>query len=257
MADLAARRAFASLVAAACVDGKVADAERAILARKAKELRLSDAEVEDYLQQGLQGKLTVAVPPTPLGKEALLEELIRMTAADGRVEQAERQLLMRFGTLLGMEAQELGQRVRDGLNRKRTDAPRDPAPPPARERKRVDHPEPIKFMDDAARTQDSPMPVHFDPSAPTAMGGSTRENLLAVSPGPIRIAPAVVSEVPELSPITLELVKNVIRFDGVDAAVDYMIRTCQIPDAQQARRIVDKIVASGVRPGALSVRHGK
>jgi tellurite resistance protein TerB len=267
MADIVARRAFASLVAAACVDGKIADPERTFLLRKARELKLSDAEVDDYLQQGLQGKLTVAVPPTPLGKEALLEELIRIAAADGRVEQAERQLLMRFGTLLGMQPHELGQRVRDSLNVKRNDTPRQPAPEPVREaareparerkRSRVD-PAPITFRDDAARSKDSPMPIRFDPLAPSAMD-NTRENFLAVSPGPIKVAAALVSAIPELSPITLELVKNVIRFDGREAAVDYIVRTCQIPNVVEATRIVDKIVETfeDCRPGSAKLKYAK
>jgi hypothetical protein len=262
-ADIASRRAFASLVAAACVDGKIADPERGLLARKARELQLSTAELEDFLQQGLQGRLTVAVPPTPLGKQALLEDLIRVACADGRVEQPERALLMRYGGMLGIDPQDLGQRVRDGLNRSRnvTREPqpqpqaRAPQPPPKRkEPSRVDHPEPIRYVDEK---QVMPEPASHDRPQPEAM--SSRENLLAVAPGPIRIGSMAAHATDGLSPVTQELVKNSIRFDGRDEAVEYVLRTCGISDRAEAQRLVDKIIADdpNCKPGSLKSKHGR
>jgi uncharacterized tellurite resistance protein B-like protein len=256
MADIVTRRAFASLVAAACVDGKIAAPERALLDRKAQEMKISPAEVEDFVRNGLAGKLTVSIPPTPLGKQAMLEDLIRISCADGRVEQPERGLLMRYGTMLGIDPQELGQRVRDGLNRSRNR----PSPEPEVRAPRVDHPEPVKFMDESARREEAASPRRADPPeapVPPSMAGG--RNLLAVAPGPVALAPPSFRTFDGLSPVTLELVKSVIRFDGVDEAVAYLGRSCGIVDRAEARRIVDKILAEtpDCKPGSQKIKHAR
>jgi uncharacterized tellurite resistance protein B-like protein len=100
MADNARRRAFTSLIAVACADKKVNDAERQYLYRKAREFGIPSAEADNLIREGLEGRFTLSLPPTPAGKQALLQELIEVACVDGRIEQWESHLLMRFASTI-------------------------------------------------------------------------------------------------------------------------------------------------------------
>jgi len=246
MVDAATRRAFTSLVAAACIDGRVSSEERRYLDRKAQEFGVPASEADDFIRQGMEGRFTVAIPPTPAGKQALFEELMDVACADGKLEGQERQLLKRFSTHLGFDADDLSQRLMERLNMKRParkEAPAPKEPPPQLDR--VDHPGPIKFVD----APSSPPPPR--PAAPPP----DHEDLLAVKPGPITLGAPSRLDSDGISPVTRELVKSVIRFEGREAAVEYLLRTCGFTNPNDARAAVDRLMVSDpdCKPGASAV----
>jgi uncharacterized tellurite resistance protein B-like protein len=237
MVDAATRRAFTSLVAAACIDGRVAEEERRYLMRKAGEFGIAQPEAEGFIRQGTEGRFTVSIPPTPAGKEALMGELIDLACVDGRVEAQEKQLLTRFASHIGLDAGDLGNRVRERMNRGRNS-------PAAREPKQPSRVEP-------------PAPIKLDTPPPPALPESP--NLLALSPGPVKLSGPTSPGAGDLSPITRELVKSVIRFDGREEAVEYLLRSCGFADANDARRVVDRIIADepDCAAGSQKVRRGR
>lgn len=262
MVDAAVRRAFTSLVAAACTDGRLSSGERALLLDKATALEIPTREFEEFLREGQQGKLTVAVPTTNEEKQRLLTELIDVVCSDGRVESQEKQILLRFAHHVGVDAGDLGVRVRERMNRRRNEAPR-PQAPKARSRP-VD--ERVLILDDMRSPEAPPQqPRPQNPPSASVVSQSpaihvqTGEAAIPVRPyGPIRLGPTKLEAAGDLPPITRELVKNVVRFDGRDEAVSYVQRTCGITDMQEAGRIVDRLIAEDpdCKPKTLAVKRG-
>src|SRR5690242_970086 len=143
MPDAATRRKFEALVATAFADGFLADAEKVVLQQKADQMGLSTREYHEILGLGQQRKLSIGIPATAVEREALLEDLIEVATADGRVEAPEYSLLARFAETLKIGLPELRQRVnrrmqqvRSGsapqtaVRRESPPAPRRPDPAP-------------------------------------------------------------------------------------------------------------------------------
>lgn len=128
--DPNARRRFGTLVAAALVDGVLSEDERLVLHRKATEMSIPTAVMNEILAQ--KG-LSVAVPPTREAKEELLDDLIDVTCADGRLEPPEHHLLAKFASHLGLALPDLRARVRNRMRERnagtRESARPAPAPP--------------------------------------------------------------------------------------------------------------------------------
>ncbi|MBI2930290.1 MAG: TerB family tellurite resistance protein [Planctomycetes bacterium] len=256
--DASARRTFSSLVAAAFIDGRLTDAERQFLYQRAQQLGLSRAEAEDVMRLGQQRNLTVAIPATLSGKQALFDDLLEIVCSDGRAEVQERQMLGRFATHLGMDPGDFAQRLKDRLNRRRSDAP--PVTAPRREAERIEHPQPVQFIEEPARAikpPSSPEPARTAPEAPLNPMMEGSENLLAAKPGPISLNTPMSLSPGDLPPITRELVRNAIRFGDRDEAVQYVLRHCGISDMEEARRIVDRMMAEDpeCKAGAPKLRY--
>ncbi|HEX7896403.1 MAG TPA: hypothetical protein VF950_01390, partial [Planctomycetota bacterium] len=135
MVNAADRRAYSTLVAAACVDGDLSPPEREVLHRMATDYDIPVGVMRELIDQGVQGKLAVAVPPAQADKESLLDDLIDITCADGRIEASEHHLLAKFASHLGLQLPDLRARVRRRLQAKPAAAPPRPkaaAPEPPR-----------------------------------------------------------------------------------------------------------------------------
>ncbi|MBV8881489.1 MAG: TerB family tellurite resistance protein, partial [Planctomycetaceae bacterium] len=89
MPDPAARRKFEALVAAAFADGYLAESEKTVLERKAARMGISHREMHEIIALGQQRKLSIGIPQSAPERESLLEHLIEVVAADGRVEAPE------------------------------------------------------------------------------------------------------------------------------------------------------------------------
>src|SRR5258708_17794810 len=111
MPDSATRRKFEALVAAAFADGFLAEAEKVVLEQKAQRMGLSTREMHEIIGLGQQRKLSISIPATAAEREALLEDLIEVVAADGRVEAPEYSLLARFSESLKISLPDLRLRV--------------------------------------------------------------------------------------------------------------------------------------------------
>jgi len=247
MATAATRKKFEALVSAAFIDGTLSDAERQVLHQKATALSLSRIDANDILTLGQQRKLTVTIPATTQEREALLEDLIEVVAADGRVEAPEYHLLARFAETLKISLPDLRQRVNRRMQKGRGEtrpeprqetvrtAPRKPEPPPAPapppkfEAMKYEPPrmETPKFAADALPPMAPPGPVFFESS---------------MSKDP---------KVDDLPPVTLQLLKQSIMFDTDADSIATISRTLAIP-AEEASRIRGKILAAfpDLKPGA-------
>jgi uncharacterized tellurite resistance protein B-like protein len=236
MAGAAVRKKFEALVSAAFIDGTLSEAERQVLHQKAAALNLSRIDANDILTLGQQRKLTVVIPSTAQERETLLEELIEVVAADGRVEAPEYHLLARFAETLKISLPDLRQRVNRRMQKGNAEnrapqrqetvrtAPRTPEPPPPvtkYESPKIEPPkfENPKFSGEALPPMTVPGPVFFES---------------AMSKDP---------KVDDLPPVTLQLLKQAIMFDTEADSIAAISRTLSIP-SEDAVRIRSKIISA-------------
>jgi len=242
MADAAARRKFEALVAAAFADGYLADAEKDVLQRKAERLQIPAREMHEIIGLGQQRKLSIAIPSTAAEREALLDDLIEVAAADGRVEAPEYSLLARFAETLKISLPDLRLRVNRRMQGRsdrntRTEPRREsrggaPAPPPPTP------PPPEAMSFEAVQFSQPPQPT------------------IPANPPPAQAAFPHQPKVADLPPVTLQLLKQSIMFDNEEDSIQNISRTLGL-DPRKAAEIRTAILTAfpDLRPGASGARN--
>ena len=238
-----ARRSFSTLVAAAFSDGDLADSERQVLHRRATELNIPQRLFNDLIDQGAQGKLRVAVPANRHAREELMNDLIEVVCADGRLETPEHHLLAKFASHIGMELSDLR-----GLVRERLQKP--PSVPKAEPRIEPE----IRIVEELPpkpAEKPEPRPQEALPSlSETVVTGSVKMLL----PGPFRFDDGPAGPAGDIPPIALGLLKQAIVLETPDEAVKYGERLTGL-----TRPEVQEMIASVLRtypdlkPGSLRV----
>lgn len=230
MVDAADRRAFSTLVAAACVDGDLSSPEREVLHRKATEYDIPVGVMRELIDLGVQGRLAVSVPPGQADKEAMLDDLIDVACADGRIEASEHHLLAKFASHLGLQLPDLRARVRQRLER--------PRPKPA--------PQPTPRRDKAPE-----MPKTVAPPTPPVA------EVPAPPPGPVSLRPPSLLDrgVSDIPPVTLHLLKQAILFETGSDALRYVERTMNVTKPE-AEALMRKILEAfpDLKPGSQQLR---
>jgi uncharacterized tellurite resistance protein B-like protein len=240
MADPATRRKFEALVSAAFIDGILAAPERQVLRKHAGTLRLSTRDVDEIIAQGEQRKLSITLPPSSEERDALLEDLIEVVSADGRVEAPEYHLLARVAETLRIPLPELRSRVnrrmqareaRDAGARRETVRQAAPAP------KRPDPPPPPAFEPPKFAAEALP-PMAPPPASPAAEISFPKE---------VKVA--------DLPPVTLQLLRQSIMFDSESDSIANIGRTLGVT-ADEAAEVRRKIVAAfpDLKPGSQQIR---
>lgn len=242
MADAAARRKFEALVAAAFADGYLAEAEKVVLQRKAERLNIGTREMHEIIGLGQQRKLSIGIPATAAEREALLEDLIEVAAADGRVEAPEYSLLARFAETLKITLADLRVRVNRRMQRQ------------AERNTRVEPPR------ETVRTEARRAPA---PAAPEAMSFEAVQ--FSVPPAPTIPAAAAVDTgfpkvpvVADLPPVTLQLLKQSIMFDNQADSVAAIARTLSV-SPEKAAEIRQAILSAfpDLKPASQAIRGGR
>jgi uncharacterized tellurite resistance protein B-like protein len=256
MADVNARKTLCTLVAAAYIDGKLDSAEKALIFKRGRELGIPPQMIDEILDLGSKGSLAVSVPPTQKLKEELLNDLIDIACADGRLEPAENQLLMKFASQLGIGLQDLGQRVRNRMEQRKQPsmailddkpATKRTAPP----RKPVEHP--------TVPTWTPPPQFAGMPNQPVGDIEPTKELKPPLPPGPVQLSgPSLLGDDAGtgLGTIMVQLVKQTIVIDGREGAIQYLQHFCGIPERDRAEQMVDDILRANpeIKPGGSKIR---
>ncbi len=241
MVDPHARRNFGTLVAAAFVDGTLSDPEKQLLHRKATEMNIPVRLVSEFLGQGREGKLSVAVPATAQGKEEMLDDLIDVVCADGRVEAPEHHLLAKFAAHVGLALPDLRGRVKERLQRR--------PPRPTRVEPRIEE---IRISDEPPRPAGSSPP----PAAPGPLDAPPPGPLSLLEPPPAIGTPALAgSPLADIPPVTLHLIKQAMIFERPEDAIRYIERMMSVT-RPEAQRIVDVVRAAHpeLNPGSMQIR---
>jgi uncharacterized tellurite resistance protein B-like protein len=241
MAGAAVRKKFEALVTAAYIDGTLSDAERQVLHQKAAAMNLSRIDANDILTLGQQRKLTVTIPATAQEREALLEDLIEVVAADGRVEAPEYHLLARFAETLKISLPDLRQRVNRRMQKGHGETRQEPRRETVRNAPRAPQPPPSSPKVEAPRIE---VPKVEIPKFEAPQFAASALPPIS-TPGPVFFESAMSKDprVDDLPPVTLQLLKQSIMFDTEADSIAAISRTLSIP-AEEAARIRGKILTA-------------
>jgi uncharacterized tellurite resistance protein B-like protein len=249
MVDANTRRKFEALVSAAFVDGFLASSEKDVLREKAGAMNISSREMNEIIAMGEQRKLSVSVPATALERESLLEDLIDVVTADGRVEAPEYHLLARFAETMKIALPELRTRVNRRMQA-RSDG--NTKTEPRRETVRS-APRPPQATAVSRRPEPPPPPPPPVFEAATFSRGSAPVG----APGPIHAQTSFPREpkVADLPPVTLQLLKQSIMFDTEADSILNIGRTLGLPPSA-ATEVRNAILAAypDLKPGSQQVR---
>lgn len=250
MVDVNTRRTMCTLIAAACIDGKFDSAEKGVVYRRGREMGMTPAEIDQIVELGRKGALAVSIPPTQKLKEDLLNDLIEVVCADGRLEPPENHMLMKFAGHLGITVHDLGERVRQRMSGGRRPRPQsaEPSLVVVEEKPKYVPPPPPPPPPPAY----TPPPAYVPPPPPavvrpTRIGGvepmpaeAPQEMTAPRPPGPVQLdGPTLISGGSgELGEIALGLLRQVISIEGPDRAVKYLQEFWGITDPARAREIV-------------------
>jgi DnaJ-domain-containing protein 1 len=80
------------LVVMAAADGRVTIGELRLLGDRAVQWGITDDEFEAILDEAIQGSVELEIPQNEAERRALLSELVRMMAADGKLHAYEKKL---------------------------------------------------------------------------------------------------------------------------------------------------------------------
>jgi len=81
-----------NLVIMAAADGRLSQAEIALLIDRCAELGLKESDLESAIDYALSEKPALKLPTTKEEKEELLSDLLRTMAADGQLREVEKRL---------------------------------------------------------------------------------------------------------------------------------------------------------------------
>ncbi len=82
-------------------DGSLSENEIALLVDRCHELELTEEHLEKAISFALSRKATMALPKEVAEQETVLEDLIRMMAADGQLAESEKQLFALTAAKMG------------------------------------------------------------------------------------------------------------------------------------------------------------
>lgn len=231
------RRKFGTLVAAAYVDGRLSEDEKVVLQRKATQMNVPVRMVDDFLTKGRAGKLPVALPTAKAERDALLDDLIDVVCADGRIEAPEHHLLAKFASHIGLGLPKLRGRVREKMAALRATE---------------------KRQEEARREAPQPAP---EPEVEMRIEEVKLSNMKIPEPPPAPSVPPVGADAPkgsplkDITPITLMLIKQAIQFETKDDSQTYVERMlgCTAPEAQEVVKAVLEAYPE-IRPGEKQVK---
>jgi uncharacterized tellurite resistance protein B-like protein len=223
MIDPAVRRNFSTLVAAAFADGLLTEDERLILHRKATDMGVSAREMNEMIALGEQGRISIGIPTSTREREEMLDVLIDIVCADGRVEASEHNFLLKYASHLKIALPDLRQKIKTRMEHRGIRGTRiDPQVRPTRTTPAPAAPPPAAPPPPPPSIGPNPNPPRPGPSpAPAPVG-------------PIRLdAPKLVDpRVGDLPPVTLQLIRQAISFESDESACRFVERTLGVTKEQ-------------------------
>ena len=101
------RRHLRNLVVMALADGSLGEREVHIVADRCVELGLDDYDLQKAVEFGLSDSAALELPDDPAERESLMVDLIRVMAADGRLEEGEKRLFALAAAKMSMSTAEV------------------------------------------------------------------------------------------------------------------------------------------------------
>ncbi len=97
------------LLAMAAADSRMNEAELGFLSERAVELGVEEEEFHRALQDAIKGDIQLAIPNSEAERRALLKDLIMMMAADGEIQDREKELFASIAATMDLDTESLHQ----------------------------------------------------------------------------------------------------------------------------------------------------
>ena len=101
------QRRLRNLVVMALADGSIGEREVDLVAERCYELGLGEADLQKAIEFGLGDEAKLELPETRADREELMRDLIRMMAADGRLDEGEKRLFALAAVKMGLAPEDL------------------------------------------------------------------------------------------------------------------------------------------------------
>ncbi len=105
-----------NLVVMAMADGSIGEREVNLVADRCDELGLSATDLQEAIEFGLSDDAALELPADQASREELMQELIRMMAADGRLDEGEKRLFALAAVKMDLSSEDLDRLISDTLN---------------------------------------------------------------------------------------------------------------------------------------------
>ena len=112
-----------NLVVMAFADGSLGDREVKLVADRCEQLGLSESDLHDAITYGLSDQAAITLPNDMAGKQAVMSDLIRMMAADGVLDESEKQLFALVAAKLSLTRDQVDEIIDRTVSAIGDDAP--------------------------------------------------------------------------------------------------------------------------------------
>lgn len=100
-----------NLVVMAIADGSLGETELALLGERCSELKMDENELREAVAFALSDQAALQLPSEPEDQEALLTDLMRMMAADGRLSESEKRLFALAAAKMNFDASRVNELI--------------------------------------------------------------------------------------------------------------------------------------------------
>ena len=111
------RQHLRNLVLTAFADGSLGEREVNLVADRCVELGLDDYDLSQAIKSGLSDGARLEVPDELSEREALLRDLIRIMAADGRLDEGEKRLFALAAAKMSISAADVERLIDETLTK--------------------------------------------------------------------------------------------------------------------------------------------
>ena len=105
-----------NLVVMAMADGSIGEREVNLVADRCHELGLSEGDLRSAIEFGLRDDAALELPTDAKDREELMRDLVRMMAADGRLDESEKRLFALAAVKMDIPKEELDELISSTLS---------------------------------------------------------------------------------------------------------------------------------------------
>jgi len=110
------KEAFRNLLIMAAIDGRMTVSELRLLSHRAMEWGIDDDDFESALAEALRGDAELSLPSNPREALAMLREMLRVMAADGRMAETEKNLFAIASAAMNVPASDVDRLINEALH---------------------------------------------------------------------------------------------------------------------------------------------
>lgn len=110
------QRQLRNVIVMAMADGSIGEREVNLIADRCEQLGLHEADLQRAIEFGLDDDAAVEIPSELDERKSLMQDLIRMMAADGHLAESEKRLFALVAVRMKLSAEDVDRLIRETLS---------------------------------------------------------------------------------------------------------------------------------------------